>query len=659
MTDATGNVQTGVTDPRVLLVDFGAAGNSALVRAAGWSGQEADSVWTMGPLSTLALPRVPMRETFLLDLDINPCRIEQCGVLGQVLAVGIDGHALGQARITGPCRLRCRIPAGLIVPDDAGAPGGAGQARVTLAFEHPCYVRPDLLGANKDSRPLAIRFFRLRLYPESMAATIDRLMPLRSGVRQMHLGPAGPADCGRAEGRVELPGTRPADSAGGVLQGGGRLLGDAALLEGWHVDVDGVAWTASASCRAELQVPAGPGPYALNIGVAPLVVRDLHPAQRLVILAEGMLLGHFRLRSETALSVGVPAGLVEEGKSSLTLTLLLPDALPMNRFAYAEPTHRLGMAIDWMTLQTVPPQIRQAAALRGDEMAPLEPIAVSERFVDLPPEDVHAAIEAELGVKPADVMRGFESLGDNCAFGLAQRKAGAEILGLLRFANTTLRALLRGLADGFRAATQKPEIELYLHDEGNPREYLLKIARYGIRWHTLVHEPDADAETVGREQIMKLGFLRRKFDEGLRTGRKIYSLVRSEPKKIEVAIPGWGAPDKAGSSGRPIQLMPVWDAPRTYEEVPPPLCVAEAMAVLLELNRLRANTLLFFTLCPPGKRPGTVELLAPGLMRGYMSSYVIQPHGDNPNDVDWLRVAANAWLLKRGFDTTIQLTEAA
>jgi hypothetical protein len=46
-------------------------------------------------------------------------------------------------------------------------------------------------------------------------------------------------------------------------------------------------------------------------------------------------------------------------------------------------------------------------------------------------------------------------------------------------------------------------------------------------------------------------------------------------------------------------------------------------------------------------------------MRGYMASYVILPNGESPNDVDWLRVAANAWLLKRAFDTTVQLTEAA
>jgi hypothetical protein len=30
-----------------------------------------------------------------------------------------------------------------------------------------------------------------------------------------------------------------------------------------------------------------------------------------------------------------------------------------------------------------------------------------------------------------------------------------------------------------------------------------------------------------------------------------------------------------------------------------------------------------------------------------MSSFVITPTGEDPNDLDWVRVAANAWLLNR------------
>jgi len=624
--------------PGGLRVDFAASGDSQAFRGEGWSGQERDAVWTLGACSTMRLPPPPDGQTLILELDINPALCLPV-VRAQILTVRVNGQTLGWQRVTGPTRLRCRIGPGLCKP---GEP-------IDVAFEHPGFLRLDLLGKGGDDRALAIRFFGLRLYPVALGIAIDRLMPLRPGLerRDLYPPPAPPA----------AHATPPADRV--IYQFGSSELetgasGRDCLLDGWHIDADGLVWSVATTCHLDLPMPAGPGPHILRLGLSPLLVRDVLPAQRMAVIVDGLLLGQFRLHGETALSIALPAGL-DDGRPSLVLALMFPDAMPLRGFANGDPDHALGIALDWIAVETVPAQLRIAASLRGDGLDRRRPAIASERFVDVPDDALAAEIERELGVKPAELMRGFESLGDNCAFGLAQRKAGAEILGLLRFANTPLRALLRGLADNFKAATAKSEIELYLHPDGDPREYMLRIARYGIRWHTLVHEPDAPAETVAQEQIMKLGFLRRKFEEGLRGGRKIYAMARSEPKKIEVAMPGWGAPPTAttittgtgtGSRG-PLQLMPVWDAPMTYEEAPPPLSQAEAMSVLLDLNRAGPNSLLYLVPCMAGRRAGTVELLAPGLMRGHMASFVIRPEEGSPNDLDWLRVAANAWLLHR------------
>ena len=43
----------------------------------------------------------------------------------------------------------------------------------------------------------------------------------------------------------------------------------------------------------------------------------------------------------------------------------------------------------------------------------------------------------------------FESLGDNCEFGLFQRMCNAEPLGLFRFAGGYLPEIIRGLNSGF------------------------------------------------------------------------------------------------------------------------------------------------------------------------------------------------------------------
>jgi hypothetical protein len=621
-----------------VFLDFADGDSSAHSRGEGWSDREPGSVWSVGAASHLTLPPCGSAgRAAILDLDIAPC-VAPPLVLGQWLAVHANGHPLGWQHITGPSQVRCHIP-----PEIAGAGGS-----IRIDFEHPCFVRLDQLGVRADDRPLALQFFALRLFPQSREPMIDTGMPLRPGLQRLELRP--------------LP-SPPSTAASETHDFRNGTPASVSLRDGWHTGDGGVVWTAARISRLGLAAPAFGAPTNLRIGLAPLTIKDLAPAQRLAVTAGGLMLAQFQLRGETSLSIAVPPGLPLEtdaaGQSRIGLTFSTPDALPMRQFAWNMPELLLGVAIDWIVAEQVPLRARKAAALRGDSVHEAPPLAVSRNFLDLAAEDVHGAIESELKMTAADLMRGFESLGDNCAFGLAQRKAGAEILGLLRFANTPLRSLLLGLADDFSAATNKTEIDLYLHTDGNPREYMLGIQRYGIRWHTMVHEPDAEASVVAAEQITKLGFLRRKFADGVRKGRKIYTLARAEPLKYGVAVPGYGAPQAASSSRGKTHLMPAWDPPQTYEVTPAPLCLAEAQTVFFALNRSGPNTLLYFVPATSSCPAGTVELLAPGLMRGYMASFVILPDGDLPNDVDWVRVAANAWLLNRDANAEFRHMEKA
>jgi hypothetical protein len=597
-----------------LHIDFAEGGNGGEVRRLGWGGQEEHSVWSTGAASTLRLPPPAWSGPLTLEIDVDPCLAPPVAQ-GQLLALRVNGVQAGWQVIGGPSRVRCHIPAALL---HDGAP-------IDIELHHPGFLRPDWFGRAGEDRLLGVRVFRLTLAPAG--------------------GESAPPGDGFAMLTLRDPPAAPAASPGPIatIGFGPGQPGAAGLGPFWHTDADGLVWSAGRLCHLDLPLPPEPGPIALRIALAVLTVQDLLPSQRVCILADGVVLGQFRLRGETVLCLAVPRELTE-GRAQIRLSFHLPDAIAMRAFAGADPQHAYALTLDWIALERPPARLHAALALRGDDMEDRPPLAASARFLDLGAEELRAAVLAETGIKPAELMRGFESLGDNCAFGLAQRKAGAEILGLLRFANTKLRALLTGLADSFKAATVAGDIDLTLHSEGNPREYMLGIKRYGIRWHTLVHENEAEAETVDREQKIKLGFLRRKFMEGLRSGRKIYSLVRSEPRKVAVVMPGFAAP-RVGTGHR--GLIPMWDPPLSYEVPPPPLSVAEAQTVLLELNRAGPNTLLYFVPCTRGRASGTVELLAPGLMRGYMSSFVITPTGEDPNDLDWVRVAANAWLLNR------------
>lgn len=603
----------------VYAVDFSQEGGSRPLLREGFSGQEPDYVWAVGPRSRMILP-AGARCAGVLIIDLAPCKVEGL-VTAQYLAVRVNGKDLGWQRIAGRTHLRCRIPDGVIKP---GRP-------IELVFDHPYFVRLDLLGIGTDDRPLALRFIALRLQADaagSVTPTLD-LLPHAAAP------PSG-----------ETP----------VIYRFSADKPDHERLRGaWYTDEGARVWTAGRASGVHLPAPAFAGPVSLRIGLAPLIIGDFKAGQRVAVVAAGLMLGQFLVKQETALAVTLPAGAVQAGEV-LDIAFCTPDALPMRQFAWPEPDQTLGIELAWISIERVPRRVRAAAAHRGDGLAELPPVAVSQKFLDLPAEALRAAIEAELGMTAGNLMRNFESLGDNCAFGLAQRKAGAEVLGLLRFANTPLRALLRGLSDGFRAALQKAEFELYLHPD-EPREYMLRIARYGIRWHTMVHEPDAEADAVARDQIVKVGFLRRKFEEGLRAGRKIYTVARSEPLKFEVPVPGYDAPPAASEERGVTHILPAWDPPQTYEIASTPLCAAEAQAVFLELNRSGPNTLLYFELASPSRPAGTVELLAPGLMRATMSSFVILPTGEAANDLDWVRVAANAWLLNRDANAAFRATE--
>src|ERR1700728_2334775 len=105
-----------------------------------------------------------------------------------------------------------------------------------------------------------------------------------------------------------------------------------------------------------------------------------------------------------------------------------------------------------------------------------------------------------------DLVLQFESIGDNCEFGLLQRQAGAEPLGLLRFAGVPLRNLLRGLDARFANIADLKHIRI------NPEhgEYMVKLTKYDFTYHAHVLVDDMTAEALHRQQCRTVGFLAEK-----------------------------------------------------------------------------------------------------------------------------------------------------
>jgi hypothetical protein len=117
----------------------------------------------------------------------------------------------------------------------------------------------------------------------------------------------------------------------------------------------------------------------------------------------------------------------------------------------------------------------------------------------------------------SELLYGFESIGDNCEFGIVQRHHGIEPLGLLRWAGLKFDMLLSALDDGFAAMGRAENLKLRTLNT----EYLVLDTSYGITYHPFVHidriTPD---ELIARETV-RIGFLRDKFLADLREARKI------------------------------------------------------------------------------------------------------------------------------------------
>lgn len=121
----------------------------------------------------------------------------------------------------------------------------------------------------------------------------------------------------------------------------------------------------------------------------------------------------------------------------------------------------------------------------------------------------------------AELFAGFENLGENCDFAVAQHHFNAQPIGLLRWATTTIPHVVAGLRCGFRGIGDHPHTRLLW--DASAGEYKLIDTRY-LSAHTWVHsqieDPAARAE-LQQNARARLRLLARKLMADLQLGRRI------------------------------------------------------------------------------------------------------------------------------------------
>jgi len=117
----------------------------------------------------------------------------------------------------------------------------------------------------------------------------------------------------------------------------------------------------------------------------------------------------------------------------------------------------------------------------------------------------------------------FESLGDNCEFGIVQRLGGVEPLGLLRWATIYPQNLLTCLQTRFEGIGELSNTEIIRQSE----EWSVVDKRY-FSMHTFVRVDQNDPETFRRKMARRLVFLRNKLIEDLSDAEKVFVYKTSD-----------------------------------------------------------------------------------------------------------------------------------
>jgi hypothetical protein len=216
-----------------------------------------------------------------------------------------------------------------------------------------------------------------------------------------------------------------------------------------------------------------------------------------------------------------------------------------------------------------------------------------------------AASQPRCALSNAELMGRFQSLGDNCEFGLTQRAAGAEPLGLLRFAGIRSAMVIQGLVTGFETLTDPDRLSIY-RDPGAPwgAELIIRHDVYVLQQHTFKYEGQDDPAAVLNAAAIKLDYERRSLFEDLEDADKVFVVKRNE---------GMGLPD----------VLPLWSVLRAHGP----------------------NTLLWVTQAGPERLPGSVEWRGPGLLCGYIDRLAPYDDAFNISDDCWLAICRNAYAL--------------
>jgi hypothetical protein len=143
----------------LLHLEFSPSGIANMFLGEGWGDQEPNHIWSIGPRSTLAIPRPFETENIELQLEVISL-VDPDYLIARKLEIVAGGISLGIFAVAGYALISCAVPPACFTND----------LTLDIAFAHPYCISAATTGHAADDRPLGLGFVALRIVSHAKAA---------------------------------------------------------------------------------------------------------------------------------------------------------------------------------------------------------------------------------------------------------------------------------------------------------------------------------------------------------------------------------------------------------------------------------------------------------------------------------------------------------
>jgi hypothetical protein len=354
------------------------------------------------------------------------------------------------------------------------------------------------------------------------------------------------------------------------------------MIANWPAPEAGRRWGSGARTNIKLPRPDADGELALLVTVDPFLFPPILRHQTFRITVNGSALKQVQLRHRTTLVCRIDQSLLIS-RPEIDIVFDHPDMARPDMISDANDDHAYSVAY------------LRLALLDAPVTPPAPPLAALPELANTPLPHLNDLTEAAL-------LSHFASLGDNCEFGIVQRRVGIEPMDLLRFAGVAMTGLLRGLEAGFEGIDDYEQSAFHIHDGGGVREYVNHVSLYEFEAHTNVLEGEMKITRLIDREMKRLRMLRRTLLDDLRTGTRIFVYKRNDLRNT-------------------ADFMPLFQRLRIWGPA----------------------TLLVVVLADAAHPAGTVELVQDGFLKAYIDKFNPYDDAGHPASPLWLDICRQAY----------------